>query len=167
MRRQFNEENRPNIEVEFLYVKRAFYGLRFINHGKCTAQQVEICLDSAFINSIAEKSFSDLLKKQRDKLCVIGVGQHYDLFFGSNKYRENHLKVPAKGLIRYKANGNSYESEFYIDLENYATIYSINSEQEDLIKKLKEQTSELKGLKRELSNISQYLQKAILKNEEN
>lgn len=167
MKRQFNEENRPNIEVEFLYVKRAFYGLRFINHGKCTAQQVEICLDSAFINSIAEKSFSDLLKKQRDKLCVIGVGQHYDLFFGSNKYRENHLKVPAKGLIRYKANGNSYESEFYIDLENYATIYSINSEQEDLIKKLKEQTSELKGLKRELSNISQYLQKAILKNEEN
>lgn len=157
MKRQFNEANRPNIEVEFLYVKRVFYGLRFVNRGKCTAQQVEICLDSDFIDSIAEKSFSDLLKKQKGKLCVIGVGQHYDLFFGSNEYRKNPLKVPAKGLVRYKANGNFYVSEFYIDLENYATIYSTNSEQEDLIKVLKEQTSELKALNQELSNIGQYL----------
>lgn len=160
MKRQFNEANRPNIEVEFLYIKRAFYGLRFINQGKCTAQQVEICLDSAFINSITEKSFSDRLKRQNGKSCLIGVGQHYDLFFGSNDYRNNPHKVPAKGLVRYKANGNSYESEFYIDLENYATIYSVNSEQEDLIKELKEQTSELKELKQELSNIGRYLQKS-------
>lgn len=74
MRRQFNEENRPNIEVEFLYVKRAFYGLRFINHRKCTAQQVEICLDSAFINSIAEKSFSDLLKNKEINYALLELG---------------------------------------------------------------------------------------------
>lgn len=65
MKRQFSEENRPNIEVEFLYIKRSFYGLRFINHGKCTAQQVKICLDTDFINSITETSFSDLLKNQK------------------------------------------------------------------------------------------------------
>ena len=158
MKRQFSEENRPNIEVEFLYIKRSFYGLRFINHGKCTAQQVKICLDTDFINSITETSFSDLLKNQKNRSCIIGVGQHYDLFFGSNKYLENPLKTPAKGLVQYKANGIPYESEFYIDLENYATIFSTTSEQEDLIKKIGKQILELKMLRQELSSIEQCLQ---------
>lgn len=81
------------------------------------------------------------------------------MFIGSNKYCENPHKIPAKDFVRYKANGNSYESAFYVDLENYATFYSVNSEQEDLIKKIKEQTAQLQGIKLQLSNISQYLQK--------
>lgn len=79
MRRQFQEENRPNIEVEFLYERRAFYGLRFINHGKYTAKNVRILLEDAFINALPESAFSSLLRKSSQKTCIIGVGQHYDL----------------------------------------------------------------------------------------
>ena len=34
MRRQYKEENRPFIGTELTYVRRTFYGIKFINHGK-------------------------------------------------------------------------------------------------------------------------------------
>lgn len=153
MRRQFLEENRPNIEVEFLYEKRAFYGLRFINHGKCTAQNVKILLDAAFINALPESTFSSVLRKSSQKTCVIGVGQHYDLFIGTQKYQDCSNKPPAKGKIVYQANGQTYENDFDIDMENYATIFTLQSEQEDLLKKLKEQNSELKKIQRAIQSL--------------
>lgn len=154
MRRQFEEENRPNIEVEFLYSRRTFYGLRFVNHGKCTAQNVRIILDSAFIDNLPNPKFSELLRKQEDKVCVIGVGQHFDLYFGSHEYLQKTDKLPAKGKVSYQSNGNNYENEFYIDLESYATIFSVNSEKEDLMKKLREQNNELNGIKRAIQNLN-------------
>lgn len=153
MRKQYIKENRTNIEVEFLYEKRAFYGLRFVNHGKYTAHNVKILLDSTFIDNLNETDFSDLLKKQSKKSCVIGVGQHYDLFFGTNKYRENPKKLPAKGIILYESNGESYKTDFYIDLENYAVLYSVSTEQEDILKKL----NELKKIKQELKKLNHFL----------
>ena len=153
MRKQYAEENRPNVEVELLYEKRAFYGLRFINHGKCTAQHVQIKLDTTFIDSITEDGFVDSLSKQNGKECIIGVGQHYDLFFDINKYRKNPNKVAATGTIYYQDSGNTYQSEFFVDLENYATIFSVNSEQEDLFKRIEEQTSELKGIKQAIQRL--------------
>ena len=99
MRRQFKEEIRANIDVEFLYEKRTYYGLRFVNRGRCTAQQVKIIFENSFIDSIEEVAFADMLRKQRGKICIIGVEQHYDVFIGSNKYRDNSHKVPAKGVV--------------------------------------------------------------------
>lgn len=158
MRKQYAEENRPNVEVELLYEKRLFYGLRFINHGKCTAQHVQIKLDTTFIDSITESSFADSLNKQNGKECIIGVGQHYDLFFGTNKYRKNPNKVAATGTIYYQGSGNTYQSDFLIDLENYATIFSVNSEQEDLFERIEMQTYELKGIKQAIQSIEVYFE---------
>lgn len=157
MRREFEEEKRANIEVEFLYEKHAFYGIRFVNCGQCTAYQVEIIFDDSFIDSIEEVVFSNLIKKQRGKTCIIGIGQHYDVFIGTNKYRANAHKTPAKGVVKYMSAGHLYETEFQIDLENYATIFSVKSEQEDLANKINEQTSVLKGIKGELERINQSL----------
>lgn len=67
MQKQYAEENRPLIEVEFLFERRSFYGLRFINHGKSTAQNVEIQLSDAFIDSLGSTNFAELLKKQKEK----------------------------------------------------------------------------------------------------
>lgn len=157
MRRQFEEENRANIDVEFLYEKRAYYGLRFVNRGRCTAHQVEIIFEDSFIDSIKEEIFSDLLKKQRGKTCIIGIGQHYDVFIGSNEYRRNPHKVPAKGVVKYVSDGQPYETEFVVHLENYVTIFSVNSVQEDLANKIMKQTSVLKEIKGELKEINQSL----------
>ena len=152
MRKQYEEENRPCSEVEFLYEKRAFYGLRFINHGKQTAQHVIIQLDNSFLDSLTESNFARMLRDQVGKECVIGVGQHYDLFFGTQEYRSNPNKVPATGKIFYQSNGNEYTSDFCVNMENYATIFSVHSEQEDIKEALKKQAKELEGIKRVLQS---------------
>ena len=56
MRRQYEEENRPYITVELIYERKAFYGLRFFNHGKRLANHVKIQLDQAFVDSLKEPS---------------------------------------------------------------------------------------------------------------
>ena len=155
MQKQYADENRPRIEVEFLYERRAFYGLRFIKHGKETAQNVEIRLSDEFIDSLGNTNFSELLKKQKGKKCVIGVDQHYDLFFANHTYIHLPNKVPATGTVHYEDNGVKYQSEFDIDTEHYATIFSLESDEEKLLKEMKNQTAELKRMKESIRAIAQ------------
>lgn len=154
MQRQFTEENRARVEVEFLFEKRMVYGLRFVNHGRRTAQNVRIQLDSAFVESISENEFAEMLCKITGKECIIGVGQHYDVFFGSaSHYRNNPNQVAATGIVHYQSNGTEYQSEFYVDLENYAAIFSIVSEQEDMQRKIDRLISELTGIRETLESM--------------
>lgn len=146
MRKQFDEDNRPRIEVELVYEKRSFFALRFVNHGRYTAQHVMISLKDEFVESIEEDSFVIQLKKQKGKECIIGIDQHYDLFFGSNEYLKNDHKKPASGTVTYQGNGHKYTTEFSIDLDAYMTIYSVNSEQEDLLRKIDESNRNLKRI---------------------
>lgn len=155
MQKQYAEENRPHIEVEFLFERRSFYGLRFINHGKSTAQNVEIQLSDTFIDSLGSTNFAELLKKQKEKKCVIGVDQHYDLFFANDTYIQFPNKVPATGTVYYEDNGVNYQSEFDIDTEHYATIFSFESDEEKLLKEMKNQTAELKRMKESIRAIAQ------------
>lgn len=158
MRKQYAEEHSPQIEVELIYEKRLFWGLRFINHGRCTANNVKIELASEFVDSILEEKIAFLLRKQNGKTCTIGVGQHYDLYFGTNKYLKNPNKVAASGTISYCYNGVNKQTDFHIDIENYATIFSVNSEYEDLLKALKNQTAELKRIYQAISGIETTLE---------
>ena len=100
-----------------------------------------------------EANIKSLLEDQKDKICVIGVGQHYDLFFGTNRYRDIPDKVPASGTVIYEGNGRNYTDSFCIDLNLYATIFSVNSEQEDMQKTLKDQTQELARIRRAIQQL--------------
>lgn len=97
MRKQYQEENRANIEVEFRYERRTWYVIRFINHGKLTAQNVSIQLTQEFISSLPKENIRSMLNKQKDKKCIIGVGQHYDLYIGGNELRGNPNMIPVTG----------------------------------------------------------------------
>ena len=147
MKRQYAEENRPHIEVEFCYERRTWYIVRFINHGKLTAQHVKILLDEGFISSLPEQAFKDTLLKQTEKECIIGVGQHYDLYIASNELRGNPNMKPVTGKLSYQDESGKYESDIYIDLENYATFFSSTSD-DPMVKELKNIKKEIEGLKR-------------------
>lgn len=150
LQRQYAEANRPNIEIEFHYLKRACYILRFVNHGEKTAQHVKINLNQDFIDSLPEVSFRKELERIKEGECIIGVGQHYDLFIGSNQLRENPNMKPLTGTVEYEAQGNCYKSDIFVDLEHYLTFYSISTDEEDLLKSIKKVNEELKSIRQTL-----------------
>lgn len=154
MRRQYEEENRPYITVELIYERKTFYGLRFSNHGKRLANHVVIQLKQAFIDSISEPAFKKALERSQGKECIIGIGQHYDLYFGSNEFRAKTEKEPLAGVVTYQDSGHHYSEEFLIDFESYATFYSVNTDVDDFLKEIKGQTKALKGISGNLREIA-------------
>lgn len=153
-KRQYEEINRAFITYEFLYQKRTFYGIRFTNHGKKVANHVKIQFKQKFIDSIKEPNFLDILNKQKGKSFVLGIGQSYDIYFGSNEYHKNENKIPIEGQLFYEDDKESYCEEFIINVQNYATIFSVDSETKDLYNEIKRHTRELKGIKEELKKIN-------------
>lgn len=151
MQKQYDEENRPYITTEVIYEKRAFYGLRFTNHGKRIANHVTIDLEDSFINCLKD-SHKQMLRKQKGKSCIIGIGQHYDMFIGSNELRRKEDLPLARGTISYESQGKKYHEEFTIDLKNYMTFFSVYSYDEDILNAIKQQNNEL----RKISNIMEY-----------
>ena len=165
MQKQFEENNRPYVEVEFIFVKRAFYGLRFINNGNVVAKNVSIKLSSDFIDSL-EISMKEMLIKQEGKKCIIGAHQSYDLYFGTCKYLKKNCKVPANGKITYFANGEEYEEHFSVDFENYMTIFSVNSDYEDMLEIIKKQNSILKEIRQSVDNLGSNIMRTTNKENE-
>lgn len=150
MQRQFAESNRPEIEVEFHYLRRTWYVVRFVNRGAKTAQHVKINIDQSFIDSLPEATFRNELTRIKDKECIIGVGQHYDLFIGSNKFRGNPNMESFTGTVEYESQGKTYQSDLFVDFEHYMTFFSSTTDEEDLLKSMKKMTDELKGIKQAL-----------------
>lgn len=100
-KRQYDEDNRAYITYAFVYEKRAFYGLRFTNHGKRVAKSVKIVLREEFIQSLTNPQFVDQLSRISKNECVLGVNQSIDIYFGGNDFRENANKSPIEGDIIY------------------------------------------------------------------
>lgn len=157
--RQFNEENRPIIEVEFCYERRQWYIIRLKNNGKLTANKVKVELSQEFIDSLPEESFRKALEKCTEKECIIGVGQCYDLFIGSNKLRENQNMKPVVGKITYVSNNREFVSDVFVDLSNYMNFYSSDTDQSDLIKAINSCTKELKNISNTISTLKEFLAK--------
>lgn len=152
MQRQYTEVNRPIIEVEFHYIQKTWYVVRFVNHGNKTAQHVKIYLESAFINSLPEQSIRKELERIKERECIIGVGQHYDLFIGSNKLRGNPNMKPIMGVIEYKSQDTDFQNDIFVDLEHYMVFYSSTTDEEKLLTTLKTISTELSSIKRALDN---------------
>lgn len=151
MQKQFAETNRPIIELEFHYSRRTWYIARFVNRGNLSAQHVRINLDQEFIDSLPEESMRKELERIKGKECIIGAGQHYDLYIGSNKLRGNPNMKPLTGTIEYESQVKTYQSDLFVDLEHYMTFFSSTTDEEDLLKSVKRIDDELKGITQILS----------------
>lgn len=145
-KRQFDEENRAYITYAFIYEKKAFYGLRFTNHGKRVAKKVKISFSTDFIQSLDEPKFADWLSKTTMNECILGVDQSIDIYFGGNEFSANMNKLPIEGKIIYEDDLGKYVEPFMIDFNNYPPIFTVDSELEDIRKEMKKQTQELQKL---------------------
>ena len=154
-KRQYDEENRAYITYAFVYEKRAFYGLRFTNHGKRVAKSVKIVLREEFIRSLTNPQFVDQLSRISKNECVLGVNQSIDIYFGGNDFRENANKLPIEGDIIYSDDIGEYSEHFIIDFNSYPPIFTVDSEIEDIRQEMKKQTAEMEKLRREITLLRQ------------
>ena len=147
LRRQYLEENRPFITVELIYERKFFYVLRFTNHGKRVANHVRISFGNSFLESMVGAEFHTQLVEQSSKECIIGIGQHYDLFLAIDRERDSLQRTPIQGHIAYSDAGLEYFDELDIDFSLWGPIYSVNSDIDDINK-------EIEKISKELSKIS-------------
>lgn len=123
-----------------------FWVLRFVNNGNQVSYNTKIILDEEFINSV-DDDYKGPLKELKNKVCTLGVNQHYDIFFGSNEYRDLPNKKNIKGtIISYDVGGKEYSESFEIEIENYVTFYSTTSESEDFVKQIKKHNEYLNSI---------------------
>lgn len=153
MRKQFYATNRPLLSVEIVYLRKAFFALRFTNNGNQTAINTFFDINQDFINHLSESKFKELLEKDKGKIRNIGVGQHYDLFFGTNEYLKQEKKVPIIGRMHYCGiNGSIYAEDFTIETEKYAPFLTVDTDIDDLKKELKSQTDAIKKISKAIEN---------------
>lgn len=156
MQRQFRSINRPIISVEIVHLRRMFWVLRFTNYGTQTAFNAKIIIDSEFIESLSEPEYKEIVKDNNGKIKTIGINQSYDLFIGANSFRNRDAHVPIKGIIHYWGIDNSeYKEDFIIETQNYATFFTVNTDNDDLMEKLKEQNEELKNINYSLALLAE------------
>ena len=155
MKLQFLQTNRPIVTVEIVYLKRAFWVLRFTNHGTMTAFNTRINLAKSFIDSLPEENFRQIVEKEVGKIRTIGVHQHYDIFFGGDRFRASSTSKPAVGRVSYRGTTDTlFAEDFRIELSDYATFYSVDSELEDIKKAIQAQTKEITKIKQSIDNIN-------------
>lgn len=137
LKKQFYAVNRPIVTVEMAFLKRKFLAVRFVNRGAYTAYDVNVKFDDEFIESIENDIFKTKLYDDKDAVFTLGVSQSHDIFIGEKEYINTSAKQNVKGHIIYKGiDGSIYYEDFEIRLENYATIYSVKSDLEEITDQL-------------------------------
>lgn len=163
-RRQYEEEHRAFISYEFIYEHRIWYGLRFTNHGRRVATNVQIRLDKDFIDSLMDQSIKDQLHNLDGREFVLGIEQSYDIYFGGDKFRERHNKVPIQGEILYNDRCGEYIDSFFIDFSKYAPIYTVTTDGEKRAESVQRLNESLTKIVNELKLINQNLKRQSIDN---
>lgn len=156
-KRQYEEEHRAFVSFEFIYERRLWYGLRFTNHGKRVATNVQLKLNRDFIESLTEHAFKDQLQRCNEREFTLGIEQSYDIYFGSNTFRERPNNIPIQGVISYKDRNGAYTDSFYIDFSKYAPIFTVTTGSERIEEETKKLNKNLSGIQREIERINRIL----------
>ena len=101
--RQFNEENRAFVTVNFEIVRGGLAVLHIQNHGKRIANNVRIKVARAFINNILDDSSKECFEKLYDATFTLGIGQSWYISMGSHihlqKLSEEILEIALLSKI--------------------------------------------------------------------
>ncbi len=161
LKRQYEEEHRAFISHEFIYECKGnthWYGLRFTNHGKRVATNVQLQLDKDFIDSLMDLDFKEHLRKLDRREFTLGIKQSYDVYFGrENKFTDRLNKIPIQGTISYRDINSPYIDSFYIDFSKYPSIFPVATDGEqiqEVVKKLNKMNKSLSDIGNELKYIN-------------
>jgi len=158
-KRQYEEEHRAYITYELIFERRKFYGMRFTNHGKRVASNVQILFKQELIDSLSDY-YRREAEKLKENVITLGIGQSYDIYLGENEFRNNPDKKPVEGEVCYRDTQGTYSEPIYIDFEKYGTFFSVQSDSEILIDTLKKQNKALEKISLELEKANLNMMKS-------
>lgn len=83
--------------------------------------------------------------KEENNKCRIGAGDYYDIFFAEINEKSN-INI-AKGKILYKNQNEDYRTDFSINIANYMTIYSMDTEMDLIISEFRNLNKSIIGIR--------------------
>lgn len=159
MKKEFEDNNRPIIEVELDLKQRQMYTLQLVNRGNKTAYNVSVEFNDDFLESIEDFDGYYQLKNQVNRKCIIGVDQHHDIFLYSVQYKVDDRALPVSGIVRYESEGKKYDKDFQIDLRNYMTFFSCQSNEDKLRQEIILLKDEVKRISEGIEGLTKTLSK--------
>ena len=144
-KRQFEMMNKPIVSIEFVQIKRCFYALRFSNYGNQPALNLQIKINENYINSL-NSDIKDILLNNNGKTQTLSNGSRYDLYLGNNQQVRNNSECIKGEYVYSDIAGNQYREIIDIDPKNYATFFTPQSDVEDIIKAINDETKAIKEI---------------------
>ncbi|MGN0607115.1 MAG: hypothetical protein ACI4JM_11390 [Oscillospiraceae bacterium] len=142
-KRQFDEQNRPYMSCEYIFVNRTYCGIRFYNYGSKPAENVTFKINEEFLEIV---KYKERFSKLNESVYLFGIGQHFDFFFSNSADFNSKSKVPFKVTIKYSCDGKEYSDNVEIPFDKQLPIESYNSFEDDILKEVKEQNDLLKKI---------------------
>lgn len=143
--RQFNEENRAFVTVNFEIVRGGLAVLHIQNHGKRIAHNVRIRVAQAFINNIPNNG-KERFEKLRDATFTLGIGQSWYIFIGSHiQLRELSEEILAIE-ISYVDNISKHNEVITIDLKQFLWALIYDSPETDTSQEIKNIAEGIKSI---------------------
>ncbi len=141
--RQFEAENRPQVDVYFT-IKRGFYlGLVFENTGKKMARDVSVAVTSNFFPEMKPQNKS---RFERLKDTKISLGIHQQIFISVCGVGKQVSCEPIRVDLKYRDEARTYNDSFYIEPAKH-DWYLVDMENEDQIRvHLKEISANVKKM---------------------
>ena len=156
-KRQFDEENRAFVTVNFEVIRNGLAVLHIKNNGKRVANKVQIRIAQSFLDNVHEEAF----RKDLDKLCAatftLGVAQSWYICIGTIlQLKELSQEIIAVD-ITYNDNLSEYDETITIDLKQYHWALMYNSSMDDIYQEIRKATKSIQSIDRSCREIKEEL----------
>jgi len=132
-KRQFDEINRPNIDIVVEIVRKGIICLRIENTGKRLAQNIKMNICDEFINQLKLINERNTFNLLANSIFRLGIGQIWYLYICLSEELTQLSNVLLKIDIFYKDyKQQAYNEYTVIDLNQYSWALLYNSPLDDI-----------------------------------
>lgn len=143
--RQFNEDNRAFVTVNFEIVRGGLAVLHIQNHGKRIAHNVRIRVAQAFIKNIPNNG-KERFEKLRDATFTLGIGQSWYIYIGSHIQLRELSEEILEIHISYDDNISKHSEVITIDLKQFLWALIYDSPETDSSQEIKKIAEGIKSI---------------------
>lgn len=156
MVRQYNNVNRPQVNIRFEVIRSGLLVFVVENIGPLAAYNVNIHINDEFIDNIEKEDRQIRMKETNNCNMFLSSRQKIYFILGGQMQFNNIARETAHIDITYNAqNGDGYNEKTDINLNDYRYLLVYSSEIEDISQHLKKIEEENKRFYRDLlKNIS-------------